>query len=229
MKKEEVHLADWKRLLMGNAPWEFLLEATLRTLLMYVILLTILRLMGKRMNGQISILELAVMISLGAIVSLPMQSPDRGLMPGILLLVLILFFQRGINSWSVRSPKMESLVQGNMSTLVKDGIIQMEEMEKVSVSQDQLFSQLRDHEIDHLGQVERVYLEACGLFSVFITQQPKPGLAIIPERDRELLLAQPPADHIQACRTCGNVTKQAQLPEGKCPVCQRKEWTEAVV
>jgi uncharacterized membrane protein YcaP (DUF421 family) len=75
MKKEEVHLADWKRLLMGNATWEFLLEATLRTLLMYVILLTILRLMGKRMNGQISILELAVMISLGAIVSLPCNRP----------------------------------------------------------------------------------------------------------------------------------------------------------
>jgi uncharacterized membrane protein YcaP (DUF421 family) len=224
-----VYLTDWKRILIGNAPWEFLIEAVFRTGLMYIILLTILRLMGKRMNGQITILELAVMISLGAIVSLPMQSPDRGLLPGILLLLVIMFFQRGINGWSFRNAKVERLVQGHMSTLVKDGVIQMEEMEKVNVSQDQLFSQLRDHPIDHLGQVERVYLEACGLFSVFLSQNPQPGLAILPERDRDLLLAQPPADHIQACRTCGNVAGQPPLPQDKCRVCGRREWTQAVI
>lgn len=130
------------------------------------------------------------MITLGAIVSLPVESPDRGLLPGVILLLMILFFQRGLNGWSFKNAKLERAVPGKLSLLVKDGILQVEEMEKASVSQDQLFAQLRDNDIDHLGQVARVYLEACGLFSVFSNSSPRPGLPVLPEKDQELLLAQ---------------------------------------
>jgi uncharacterized membrane protein YcaP (DUF421 family) len=225
MKKEEIHLGDWQRLLMGNAPVEFLLETLVRTLLMYAILLVILRLLGKRMNGQLTITELAVMISLGAIVSLPMQVPERGLLPALVLLLLIVGLQRGINSWAFRNPKIERLVQGRMSVLVKDGVIQLSEIERNSVSQDQLFAQLRSKNVENLGQVERVYLEACGLFSIFVRNEPRPGLSVFPERDQELLQVQQPADHLQACRPCGNVVKG----EEECPNCYQKEWAEAII
>ena len=229
MKKEEIHLFDLKRILLGNSPVEFLLEALIRSLLMYVILLIALRLMGKRMNGQITITEFAVMISLGAIVALPMQSPDRGLLPGIVLLMVIIALQRGINGWAAKNSALETLIQGKMHLLLKDGTLQLEEMKKAQISQEQLFAKLRTNDIDHLGQVERVYLEACGLFSVFTQKEPKPGLTVVPELDRELLKTLPPADHIQACQTCGNVAKQEQLPGHACPICQNKQWSEAVI
>ena len=80
MKKEEIHRGDWHRILIGTAPTEFLLEVLIRTIIIYLFLLVTLRLMGKRMGGQLTISELAVMLTLGAIVSVAMQIPEKGLL-----------------------------------------------------------------------------------------------------------------------------------------------------
>lgn len=45
MKKEEIRLEDWERILFGLAPREFLLETLIRSLLIYGVLLIILRLL----------------------------------------------------------------------------------------------------------------------------------------------------------------------------------------
>lgn len=55
------------------------------------------RLLGKRMNAQLTVAELSVMIMLGGIVSVPMQIPDRGILQGVLVLACIVALFRGIN------------------------------------------------------------------------------------------------------------------------------------
>src|SRR5437868_15213188 len=115
MDKDEIHLSDWQRILFGNAPAAFLGEIVVRTIFMFVVLLIIMRLMGKRMNARINLTEMAVMLTLGGIVSLPMQVPDRGLLQGTLILVCALAFERGINWLGFKSAKVEALVHGKMS------------------------------------------------------------------------------------------------------------------
>src|SRR6476659_4263861 len=73
MEKDEIHFGDIKRWLFGDAPPEFMIEVFIRTILIYLFLLLIVRLMGKRMSGQITLTEMAVMITLGAIVSPAIQ------------------------------------------------------------------------------------------------------------------------------------------------------------
>src|SRR4051794_27920372 len=97
MKKEEIHLWDIKRILFGQAPPEFLLEVLLRTLIIYISVIVIMRLLGKRMNGQLTILEMSIMVMMGAILSVPMQIPDRGILQGIVLLISVLALLRGVN------------------------------------------------------------------------------------------------------------------------------------
>jgi uncharacterized membrane protein YcaP (DUF421 family) len=86
-----------QRLLMGDAPWAFLLEIVFRTAAIYIVLFTVMRLMGKRMAAQLSISELAVMITLGAAIGVPLQTPAQGLLPAGILLVSALIFQRGVS------------------------------------------------------------------------------------------------------------------------------------
>lgn len=88
-------LSTTQRLLMGDAPWAFLLEIVLRTGAIYIVLFTVMRLMGKRMAAQLSISELAVMITLGAAIGVPLQTPAQGVLPAGILLVSALVFQRG--------------------------------------------------------------------------------------------------------------------------------------
>ena len=50
-------------------------------------------------------------------------------------------------------------------------------------SHEQLFATRRASDVPQLGDVRRVYLEACGNFSVFKAERPKPGLCILPQND----------------------------------------------
>jgi len=60
MKKEDIFLDDWQRILTGEAPTIFMAEVLLRTVVIYLMLLIILRLREKRMTGQLTISEMAV-------------------------------------------------------------------------------------------------------------------------------------------------------------------------
>lgn len=233
MKKEEIHLEDIKRILYGLAPPEFMLEVFLRTIIIYIALLFIVRWLGKRMSGQLTIMEMAVMLVIGAVVSVPMQVPDRGLLQGGFLLLCVVLFQRGISWLGFKSGKIEDLTQGKASMLIKDGILQLEEMKTVRISHQQLYSQLRQENIFNLGAVDRVYLEAHGLFSIFEAENPKPGLAILPPDDQDIIRTKkqafseaPASIQLLACINCGYV-KPKNNPE-KCADCGHEDWANAI-
>lgn len=228
MKKEEIFLSDFYRILFGNAPVEFLLEVFLRTVIIYITLIVVLRLMGKRMSGQLTISELAVMVTLGAIVSAPMQIPERGILQGVVVLIFALAFQRGLNYLASKNKFTEKVIQGEEAILVKDAVIQLEAMASNNISKQQLFAALRNAEIYNLGEVDRVYLEACGLVSVFSSKSPRPGLSLFPDPDQEIHNMQYSAHPPQlVCFNCGNTVK-GNDKNRNCPVCGRQDWTIAI-
>ncbi len=231
MKKEEIHFADWQRILLGETPPIFLLEVFVRALITYVLLLVVVSWLGKRMSGQLTIMEMAVMITLGAIVSVPMQTPDRGILQGLLLLLCAVGFQRGISYLGYRSHGIENITQGKPNTLVKDGLLDLKQMAVEKVSRQQLFAELRGQQIYNLGMVERIYLEACGLLSVYTYPEPRPGLPLYPPYDQSLdaddLPAAKKTHDYQACSNCGNVRKANAT--GKCSICNQDQFTFAVI
>lgn len=230
MDKEEIFLGDWERILLGNAPLEFMLEVIIRSLFIYCLLLFIIRLLGKRMSGQLTITELAIMLALGAIVAVPMESPERGVLQGVLLLFLFLAFQRIMTYFIYKHAKFEDLAQGKMSLLIKDGVLQFSELNDLSVSREQLYAVLRSKQIFNLGKVKRLYQEACGQFSIFEYKQPNPGLPILPLGDKELLKTIKPVDNgVKVCARCGNTTKDHQKTEQPCAVCGDNDWQPAVL
>jgi uncharacterized membrane protein YcaP (DUF421 family) len=226
MKKFEIHLADWQRILFGQAPPMFLLEVLIRTIIIYIFLLFVLRWLGKRMSGQLTILEMAVMLTLGAIVSVAMQVPDRGITLSMLVLFCTLLFQRGLSWLGIKSARVEELSQGTISTLVKDGVLDLDEMRRCRISRQQLFAQLRGSGIFSLGEVRRVYLEACGLFSTVKMHKQVPGLPLMPPGDSRVLNLLHRTNEM-ACKNCGNVeSHHAELKA--CQRCGDKTWTQAV-
>jgi uncharacterized membrane protein YcaP (DUF421 family) len=228
MKKEEIHIDDIKRILFGQAPPVFLLEVLIRTLLIFVFLLFVVRWLGKRMSGQLTIMEMAVMLTLGAIVSVAMQIPDRGILLSMLVLLVTLIFHRGLGKLGFKSARIEDLTQGKMSLLVKDGILQAEEMARCRISRQQLFAQLRGSEVYNLGKVKRVYLEACGVFSIFQMEEAKPGLPVLPPHDQRMLDIHGPVE-LLACIHCGFVKSVQAKESGNCDHCGSGEWTDAVL
>ncbi|TGE06655.1 DUF421 domain-containing protein [Hymenobacter fodinae] len=228
MKKEDIHLGDIQRILFGDTPAEFTLEVIVRTIIIYLIFLVIMRLFGKRMNGQLTITELSVMLTLGAIIAVPMQVPNRGLLPGAILLVCVLYLQRGLNWWSVKRRKVEVIVQGKVIMLAKNGMLLPDQLKKERVSHEQLFAELRDHKITHLGQVKRVYMEASGTFSVYKQEPATPSLSVLPSQDNALKEEQEKAPNQRVCEYCGNQARPEDHAGGRCLNCGHEEWIAAV-
>jgi uncharacterized membrane protein YcaP (DUF421 family) len=229
MKKEEIHWADWHRILLGTAPVEFLLEVLIRTAIMYLVLLVILRLLGKRMGGQLTISELAVMLTLGAIISVPMQAPDKGILQGILVLICALAFQRGINYLAVKNEKIERVTQGRESLIVRDGVLAYDQLTAMKISREQMIAVLRSQKIYNLGEVGRVYIEACGLFSVYKYPTAKPGLSLLPPDDGEAASVLTPVEEAIICGQCGAAAEIAHKENSTCNNCGADNWEAAVI
>lgn len=228
MKKEDIHLWDWQRILIGEAPLEFMLEVFIRTFIIYLLLLIAVRILGKRMSANITTFEMAVMLTLGAVVSVPMQAPDRGLLQGIVVLACVIGLHRGLTLLTFKSKKLEVLTQGDVSLLVKNGIIDVEELKRLAMSHEQLFAQIRNKNLRHLGQVKRVYLEACGIFSIYESNKPKPGLSILPGTDEKIRSKQVRTSKYSACRNCGNVVESQIKNNHTCKNCGAQDWDQAV-
>jgi uncharacterized membrane protein YcaP (DUF421 family) len=228
MKKEEIHLNDVQRILFGDAPAIFLLEVCIRTVVIYVLSLCFIKWFGKRMSGQISATEMVVMLLIGAIISVPVQFPDRGILQGIILLLALLLLYTGVNWLSFKKKKAEILFQGHAVMLVKDNIIQLKELKSANISRQQLYSILRSNKIFNLGEVKRVYLESCGLFSVYKEETSKAGLALFPPDDQAV--SAPSIKTLPdtlVCTSCGEIRERGTLKP--CSNCENDKWTNAVI
>jgi len=222
MKKEEIHLNDIQRILFGAAPPEFLIEVFVRSVIMYVALVVIVRLLGKRTNAQLTITERAVFITLGAIIAMPMQGPPTGILVGIVILISIMIFQRSLTRTFFISRKWEELMQGRMRVLVKDSVLNMEELQNLKISRQQLFEQLRNKNVRQLGEVARVYLEACGNFTIYENEPVQPGLSVMPV-DMDKAIERDPDTIV--CLHCG---KKKQDNAGEtCSNCKSTNWVKA--
>jgi uncharacterized membrane protein YcaP (DUF421 family) len=158
-----------------------------------------------------------------------MQAPDRGLLQGIVILICVVILHRGLSLLTFKSRKLEVLTQGDVSLLVKNGVIDVEELKKSAMSHEQLFAQIRGKDIRHLGQVKRVYLEACGLFSVYENSNPKPGLSVLPAKDDNICRSQSRTDKYVACKNCGYTIELRAKHAGTCRSCGISDWDQAVI
>jgi uncharacterized membrane protein YcaP (DUF421 family) len=214
------------RVLNGNTPAIFFIEVIIRALVIYVVLIAALRFMGKRMASRLSRNELAAMATLAAAIGMPIQTPDRGLLPAIVMTIIVLLVQRFIAARSVKKKSFERLTQGDISLLVQDACLQPHEMIRTNMSRDRLFSMLRTQRIRHLGEVKRLYLEASGAFTLIRATEAKPGLCILPKWDADFIAEQQQVKDHTVCHYCGVTV--ATPHTGKCPNCGRNEFVPAI-
>jgi uncharacterized membrane protein YcaP (DUF421 family) len=158
---------DLYRMLFGEAPPEFAIEVFFRSLILFLYMLVVMRLFGKRMTGELSATEMVIIVTLGGAISVPMQVPEEGFLVGFVVLTCFVLFERGITWLTTRSRRFELLVQGDTRLLVKDGEFQITEMKKIKITKEQICSVLRQQHIEHLSEVERLYIEAGSGFSLY--------------------------------------------------------------
>jgi uncharacterized membrane protein YcaP (DUF421 family) len=225
----DIHPFELKRLLIGEAPALFLLETAARALVIYLVLLLAARLLGKRVAGQMSVLELTIVVTLGAAIGVPLETPERGLLPALIVLAIAVIYQRLIGRATFRNRRAVAILEGKTSVLVRDGVIDLDTLRELSVSRERLYAMLREQQVLQLGQVKRAYLEASGGISVYLDDSPHAGLSVLPGDDRRLYEDQFAEPGAYACRSCGRVEPgNHHPPDHGCPHCHADQWGSAV-
>lgn len=217
---------DLHRILLGKGTWWLLLEVSIRSVFLFVLIMSSMRLLGRRVASQYTLFELSVVVTLAGAVGVPLQATDRGLLPPLLIMAVVITLQRGLAWASLRSARVDHAVSGQVSAVICDGQIELNELRKAVLSRERLYSLLRGREVQHLGQLSRVYLEPSGNISLVWAQTPRHGLSIVPDIDQSLRKAMEAA-HSLCCASCGYSRPSGADGGANCPQCDVSMWVPA--
>ncbi|MBX9970050.1 DUF421 domain-containing protein [Priestia aryabhattai] len=142
-----------------------------RTVLLYVVVLIIFRVMGKREIGELSILDLVVFIMIAEMAVMAIENPKDPLLYSILPMLTLLIIQIGLAIWSLKSNRMRNFIDGKPSIIIENGKINEHEMKRQRYNFNDLLVQLRDKNIKNVADVEFAILESSGRLSVFEKDQ----------------------------------------------------------
>ncbi len=143
----------------------------IRTIILYTLVVTALRLMGKRQIGELQPSELVVAIMISDLATVPMSEVGVPLLYGIIPIFTLVISEIMISYISLRSEKVRVLLSGRPQILVRNGKLCFKEMEKCRVNIDDLIEELRKAGYYSLSEVETVILETGGSITVI----PAPG------------------------------------------------------
>jgi uncharacterized membrane protein YcaP (DUF421 family) len=219
---------SWKDLLLGGEDWSFLPETVLRTLIMFIVILTSLRLLGKRGVKQLSVFELVVIIGLGSAAGDPMFYKDVGILPALIVFTMVVSLYTLVTYIIGRNKKFEKLVEGKPVCLIKNGVFSIENYKKETLGEDEFFAELRLQSVSQLGQIEQAIVESSGNISIFYyeDEEVKYGLPIMPDSLDESVEVIKDTVHY-SCIFCGYTETLSPAEKYTCPTCKKWKWVKA--
>ncbi len=148
-----------------------------RTIILYIFVVTAMRVMGKRQIGELQPSELVVAILISELAAIPMQETGIPLVSGMIPILTLISCEIILSSITLVSVKLRQWITGKPSTLIKSGQIDQEEMRRLRFTLDDLMEELRLCGYMGPDEVSFAVLETNGKLSVFPTSQNKPATA----------------------------------------------------
>ena len=161
----------------------------IRTVILYLVLIAVIRLMGKRQVGQMEPSEFVVTMLVANLASIPMQDGGIPLHSGLIPMLTVLGLELVLSAAVLRSMKLRRLLCGKPVILIENGRIVQENLRKTRITLDELTGQLREKDVLQPDMVQYAILETNGNLSVFPYPQELPASAQeagVPVKDRYL-------------------------------------------
>lgn len=143
----------------------------IRAILLYILVLVVMRLMGKREIGQLQPFELAISIMIADLASIPMTDTGVPISNGIIPILGLLVMHLLISLINMKSIKAREIICGKPSILIYRGKINEKALKKERFTINELEERLRGNNIFNLGDVEYAILETSG--QVTVIQKPE--------------------------------------------------------
>lgn len=153
----------WKNVEVLN-----MLVILIRTIVLYILVLLVMRGMGKREIGQLQPFELVISIMIADLASIPMSDIGVPIFNGIIPILGLLIMHLMISLGNLKSIKFRQVICGKPSILIFRGKIDEEVLIKERYTINELQERLRGKDVFNIGDVEYAILETSGEINVIL-------------------------------------------------------------
>ena len=145
-----------------------------RTLILYLLIIVVLRLMGKRQVGQLQPSELVVALIIADLAAVPMSEVGIPLINGIIPIITLFIMEELLSYISMKSERARGLISGKPSILIERGTIIEDELRRIRYNINDLLEQLRLKNFSNVEDVSYAILETSGQLSVIPKEEKMP-------------------------------------------------------
>ena len=138
-----------------------------RTLVLYLVLILVVRLMGKRQIGEMEPAEFVVTMLVANLAAIPMQDGGIPLFSGLIPILVVLGLELVLSWATLRSQRFRRLLCGKPVILIENGNICQQQLRQTRITLDELMGHLRQKDVLNPQQVQYAILETNGTLSVF--------------------------------------------------------------
>lgn len=142
----------------------------IRTAILYFLVVAALRFMGKRQIAQLQASELVVAMILSDLATVPMQSSDIPLIYGIISILAVTSLEVIVSAVSTKSIKFQNIFSGKPVIIINDGKLDSNALVNMRISIDDLYEEMRSHDITHIKDIQYMIIESNGNMN-FISKQ----------------------------------------------------------
>jgi uncharacterized membrane protein YcaP (DUF421 family) len=157
-------------------------EKVIRTVAVYLGILLVIRVGGKRLMGQMNSQDLVVVLLLSNVVQNAIIGEDNSLVGGLLGAVVLVLVNAGLDRLTLRSSRLSWLLDGRPTVVVTDGLLDHHALMRLGMTPEELDNAIQAQGADSLSQVRRVAVEPGG--SVSVQLQPDARTATIADLRR---------------------------------------------
>ena len=144
-----------------------MLLSYIRTVILYLILIAVIRMMGKRQIGQMEPSEFVVTMLVANLASIPMQDGGIPLYSGLVPILTVLGLELVLSALSMHSIRFRRLLCGKPVILIENGRILQDNLRSTRITLDELTGHLREKDVLDVTTVQYAILETDGNLSVF--------------------------------------------------------------
>ena len=148
-----------------------------RSVILYLLLVAVIRVMGKRQIGQMEVSEFVVTMLVANLACLPMQDIAAPLYTGIIPILSVLAVELLLSVLCMRSIFLRRWLCGKPVILIENGHLLQKNLKRTRVTLDELTELLREKDVLDLKTVQFAILETSGKISVFLYPKDRPATA----------------------------------------------------
>lgn len=150
------------------------LATIVRTFTMYIFVVAVLRIMGKRQIGELEASELVVTIIISDIAAMPITNTEASVSVNIIAILTLMVMELILSYLAYKITAVRTILYGRPSTFYKNGKFNQKEMLRQRFNVADIMEELRGNGICTLDDVEYIVMETNGNVSVILKEDASP-------------------------------------------------------